>query len=76
MKKYRFFFHYNKPLSKQRGEHIWSVHWRNKCYFVKNIICQPETTSKTNKTQPYVVMRGFTHKVLCNNDATETAVIL
>ncbi len=58
-RKYRFFLHYNKPLSKQKGEHYWSVHWRNKCYFVKNVVCHVPTNSKTNKRQPYVVMQGF-----------------
>lgn len=59
MKKYRFFLHYNKPLSKQKGIHMWSVHYRNVCYFTENIECNVFTKSKLNKRQPYVVMRGF-----------------
>lgn len=62
-KKYRFFLHYNKPLSKQKGTHLWSVHFRNTCYFTENIECNLPTESKLNKRQPYVVMRGFAEKV-------------
>lgn len=68
MKKYRFFLHYNKIVSKQRGEHYWSVHFRKKCHFVKDIQCTVPTESKTNYTQPYVVMRGFASKVEIKND--------
>lgn len=71
-KKYRFFLHYNKPLSKQRGIHIWSVHFRGKCHFVENIDCHAKTESKTNKTQPFVVMRGFANTV---NIVNKKAVI-
>jgi hypothetical protein len=58
--KYRFFFHYNKPLSKQLGKTMWSVHHRGKCHMVENIICEVPLESKTNKRQPYAVMQGFT----------------
>ena len=75
MKQYRFFLHYNKPLSKKIGEHFWSVHYKNKCYFTKNIECNTITESKLNKTQPYVVMRGFAtnliesdEKIIINNE--------
>lgn len=69
MKKYRFFLHYNKPLSKQKGEHIWSVHYRNTCFFVKHIDCQVVTNSKVNKRQPYVVMQGFAKEVVQDGDS-------
>lgn len=62
-KRYRFFLHYNKPLSKQKGEHIWSVHFRNKCYFTPHIDCTVATESKTNSRQPFVVMRGMATEI-------------
>lgn len=67
MKKYRFFLHYNKPLSKQKGKHMWSVHYKGVCYFTEHIDCQPSTESKVNKTQPYVVMRGMSSGIISNN---------
>lgn len=63
-KKYRFFFHYNKPMSQRTGEKLWSVHYRGTCYIVKSIDCHVNCNSKVNKTQPYVVMQGFADTVL------------
>lgn len=68
MKQYRFFLHYNKPLSKKFNKHMWSVHYKNKCYFSENIQCNVITESKVNKEQPYVVMRGFAKNIEFNND--------
>lgn len=53
-----FFFHYNKPLSKQKGVPMISVHVANTCYAVKNVVCSVKTSGKINKRQPYFVMRG------------------
>lgn len=59
----RFFFHYNKPLSKQMGYVVWSVHFDKECKFVKAIDCSVPCESKVNKRQPYAVMRGFAKSV-------------
>ena len=53
-----FFFHYNKPLSKQKGFTMISVHVKDTCYAVKNIHCEVKTHGKVNKRQPYFVMKG------------------
>lgn len=71
-KKYRFFFHYNKPLSKQKGVQLWSVHYRGVCHFVENITCIPATESKVNKRQPVVVMMGYSSEVQIKH---KTAII-
>lgn len=63
-RKYRFFFHYNKPESIRLGKRVWSVHYRNKCYIVNSIDCHVNCNSKVNKTQPYVVMQGFANSLL------------
>ena len=68
MSKYRFFLHYNKPLSKQKGEHYWSVHFRGTCHMVKNIKCELPTESKVNKRQPFVVMQGYAKELIMEND--------
>lgn len=71
----RFFLHYNKPLSQRRGKHIWSVHYQDRCHFVENIDCQVATQSKTNKTQPYVVMRGRARNVRINKRLSKATII-
>lgn len=70
MKVYRFFYHYNKPLSKQLGKTMWSVHFRGKCHMVENIACFATGFSKTNKRQPYAVIQGFAEKVIVTSDRT------
>lgn len=57
MRKYRFFYHYNKPKK------AMSIHWRGACYIVKDITCLARTESKWNKGQPQLVMRGFSDDV-------------
>lgn len=70
MKTYRFFYHYNKPLSKEIGRIMWSVHFRKKCFMVENIACFPQAFSKTNKRQPFAVMQGFAKKIIVTADKT------
>lgn len=72
MKKYRFFYHYNKPLSKQLGRVMWSVHFRGTCHMVEAISCLVPAESKVNKRQPYAVMQGFAEAVSVHS---KTAVI-
>lgn len=69
---YRFFYHFNKPLTLKTGEVHWSVHFRQKCYMVKNIQCLVPTNTKTNRTQPRGVVQGFCTDVLIENG---TAII-
>jgi hypothetical protein len=57
MKKYRFFYHYNKIHKKI------SVHYRDKCYLTDNIKVSVETESHWNKQQPRLVIRGFSSNV-------------
>lgn len=61
--KRRFLYHYNKPLSQQLGEVIWSVHFKNTCYFTRKIKCTVESESKANKRQPYATMIGLAEGV-------------
>lgn len=61
---WRFFYHFNKPMTQKTGEVMWSIHFRNKCYFVKDISCMVPTVTKTNKKQPKGVVQGFCKEVL------------
>lgn len=53
MKKYRFFYHYYKQKKRM------SIHFRNSCTVVDDVICEVPCETKWNKTQPQLVMRGF-----------------
>lgn len=70
MRDYRFFYHYNKPLSQQLGKVMWSVHFRHRCFMVESIACFTPAFTKTNKTQPYAVMQGWAKKVIVTRDKT------
>jgi len=58
MKKYAFFFHYNKPASQQAGHPILTVHWQGACYMVKGVDCRVPCRTRLRKTQPRCVMAG------------------
>lgn len=58
MKKFTFFFHYNKPLSQKWGRNILSVHWQGVCQFVEGLHCNVPIATRNRKTQPRCVMTG------------------
>jgi len=53
MRKYRFFYHYNKAHDKM------TVHFRDTCYIVDSVTCMPSCATKRNRRQPRLVMQGF-----------------
>lgn len=64
MSKYRFFYHFFKQKGKM------SVHFRNSCTIVDDVICEVPCETKWNKNQPKLVMQGFANKVdIVNNKA-------
>lgn len=62
MKEYRFFYHYYKQKGKM------SVHFRNQCSVVDNVICKVPCETKWKSTQPRLVMQGFAHSVTFKNN--------
>ncbi len=58
MKKFKFFFHFNKIASRIAKEPRFSLHFYGKCHIVKSLIIRVNTVSKINKRQPYAVMVG------------------
>ncbi len=58
MKKYSFWFHYNKLASKAQGIPVISFHYQGKCHLVNNIKCNAKTEGRISKRQPYFVMAG------------------
>ncbi len=54
----KFFYHYNKPSSKKAGKPQISLHFKQTCYIVDNIVVGVPTAGRINKRQPYFVMVG------------------
>lgn len=45
--------HYNKQKK------CMTVHYKKTCYVCKNVICNAKVETKYNKTQPNLVLQGF-----------------
>lgn len=58
-----FFFHYNKPASKNSGYPIISLHFKHKCTLVTNIVCNVPTKGKIRNGQPHFVMWGRANQI-------------
>ena len=63
MRSYRFWYHYNKPLSKRMGRPTMTVHFKDRCIYADNIICHVPTETHQRKRQPHMVVRGFAKTV-------------
>ena len=61
-KRYRFWYHYNRQYSKM------TVHFRKKCYIVKDITCEPAVETKWNNNQPKLVLKGWCTDIECFSD--------
>lgn len=55
--KYRFFYHYYKAKGKM------SVHFRDTCHVVDDIVCEVPCETKWKPTQPRLIMQGFASNV-------------
>jgi len=72
-KLYRFWYHYNKPASKKAGHPLFTVHYRNKCWITKSIVCSVSTETHTRKRQPYAVVRGHCYNMSINDEGWGSA---
>ena len=53
----RFFYHYNKQKKKM------TMHWKNTCICVDEIVCYVPAETKTAQTQPHYVLQGWANSV-------------
>ena len=58
---FRFFYHYYKQKGKM------SVHFRNFCTVVDNVICNVPCETKWKNTQPRLIMQGWATNVKIEN---------
>jgi len=73
-KRYRFFYHLNKPEMRRQGRVVWTVHWKNQCLHATHLDIQCRTWSREQtKRQPFAVMVGDAENV--EIDEQGTAVI-
>jgi len=68
MREYSFFYHYNKPASKARGKPVISIHYRNQCILVSNIVLEVPTRGKINKRQPHFTVTGKAEDITIVDD--------
>lgn len=54
----KFFFHFNKPASKQAGFPLMTIHYDGQCILVRSIICHVPTVTRERKVQPRMVVAG------------------
>ena len=67
MKKYTFYYHYNKPASLKFKKPKLSVHFKNTCYIVDNLKCNVPARSFHRKIQPRCVIKGMATSVTISN---------
>lgn len=60
-KKYRFFYHYYRQYG------CMSIHFKNTCYKVDDVICEVPCETKWSKTQPNLRMIGFATEIEIKN---------
>lgn len=58
-----FWFHYNKPQTQREGSPRITVHYKNTCHVVANVICMVPVRGRTRKTQPRWVMAGKANRI-------------
>lgn len=62
-KPHRFFFHLNKPRTREAGLPVWSFHYEGTCYIANKIVCDVPLETKANKRQPLAVVQGMARTV-------------
>lgn len=65
---YSFFFHYNKPASRQRGHPVMTLHVRGACHTCRALVIDVPTTTREQKTQPHIVVTGKATRVVKEGD--------
>ena len=67
-KLYVFFFHYNKPASQSAKKPQITVHYKNQCLIVDNVVCNVKTFGQLKNIQPKFVMKGKCKEVILKDN--------
>ena len=63
----KFWFHYNKPASKKASKPQITLHYKDQCMLVDNVVLNVKTFGQVRKRQPYFVVCGYAESVLIKN---------
>ena len=58
-KPWRFFLHYNKPMSRKAEVPVWTIHWKGKCYQAYKLTVRAWTETHEQNRQPRGIVRGY-----------------
>lgn len=67
-REYVFYLHYNQPESNKKRKPQMTVHYRDVCYYVDNIICNTISFGYNKNSQPMWVMKGKTNQFYVDGD--------
>jgi hypothetical protein len=62
-REYRFWYHYNKPMSRRMGRPILTIHWKDRCINCDKLEIHVPTETHERKRQPRMIVRGFANTV-------------
>jgi hypothetical protein len=69
-----FWFHYNKPASRQQGRNVLTLHYRGACHQIHGVDCYVRLQSRDRKQQPRCVIAGKANSITIE-PKTKIAVI-
>ena len=69
-KEYTFWLHYNQPESRKRKKPQMTVHYRDVCHYVDNIMCETISFGYIKGTQPRWVVKGKTDMFYVDDKGT------
>ena len=62
-KKFRFYFHYNKPKSKLTDRCVLTLHFHDGCHTVNALEIETPTETHEQLSQPKCIVRGWAKKI-------------
>ncbi|MEL0118496.1 MAG: hypothetical protein VXB01_06105 [Opitutae bacterium] len=66
-KKFRFYFHYNKPASRREGRAVLTLHYKGTCHRCHSISCIVPTETHERARQPQIVVRGWANHIFLDD---------
>lgn len=55
-------------MSNKKGKPVITLHYKNKCHMVDNVICHVPTWGHVNKSQPRFVVKGKSSNIEIKDD--------
>jgi hypothetical protein len=68
LKQKAFWFHYNKPLSRQLKKNMLTLHFEGVCHFVAGLDCEVPIKTRNRRSQPHCVMAGKASSITIKNE--------